>query len=118
MHLGPRDFRHWIGHDQGWFESQEAVNDCRWVFDADLALKSFEYVAEQAPDADVILINGMCNFRSGENGLPQRPLHLTPMLEGRLDKCIVGHDTALYWRIFRSLGIAPEGDHGRLLGSL
>ncbi|MFK7945653.1 MAG: hypothetical protein AB8B85_22465 [Paracoccaceae bacterium] len=110
----------WAGnfHDQGWFDSQDAVNDCRWVFDGDLALKSFDYIAEQAPDADAYVISGMCNFRTGPAGQPQRPLHLTPMLEERLGKPVIGHDTALYWRVFKTLGIAPEGDHGRLLGSL
>ena len=110
----------WAGnfHDQGWFSSQEDINAHRWVFDAELAWKSFEYVAEQAPRAEAFLINGMCNFRSGENGLPQRPLHLTPMLEERLGKPVVGHDTALYWRIFRSLELAPVGEHGKLLDTL
>lgn len=110
----------WAGnfHDQGWFDSQDAVNDCRWVFDGDLAEKSFDYVAEQAPEADVYLINGMCNFRTGPGGQPQRPLHLTPMLEERLGKPVVGHDTALYWRVFKSLGLAPTRDAGRLLGML
>ncbi len=110
----------WAGnfHDQGWFDSQDAINACRWVFDGDLALKSFEYMAEQAPDADAYLINGMCNFRSGPAGLPQRPLHLTPMLEAALGKPVIGHDTALYWRIFRSLGLAPTLPRGRLLESL
>ena len=110
----------WAGnfHDQGWFETQEAVNDCRWVFEGDLALKSFEYVAEQAPDADAYLINGMCNFRSGPGGLPQRPLHLTRTLEAALGKPVVGHDTALYWRIFKDLGIGPVTSQGQLLESL
>lgn len=110
----------WAGnfHDQGWFESQEDINACRWVFDGDLASKSFCYVAEQAPEADAYLINGMCNFRSGPNGLPQRPLHLTPALEAELGKPVIGHDTALYWRIFKTLGLAPVGAHGRLLESL
>ncbi|MEM7188289.1 MAG: hypothetical protein AAF439_01640 [Pseudomonadota bacterium] len=110
----------WAGnfHDQGWFDSQAAVNDCRWVFDGDLATKSFDYVAEQAPDADAYLINGMCNFRTGPDGLPQRPLHLTPLLEDRLGKPVIGHDTALYWRVFKSLGLAPETPLGRLLGTL
>ena len=78
----------WAGnfHDQGWFDSQEEVNDHRWVFDGDLAVKSFDYVADAAPNADAYLINGMCNFRSGPGGLPQRPVHLTPMLESRLGK--------------------------------
>ena len=105
-------------HDQGWFPTQDAVNDCRWVFEGDLAMKSFEYVAEQAPEADAYLINGMCNFRSGPNGLPQRPLHLTRDLEARLGKPVIGHDTALYWRIFKSLGLAPVTPQGQLLESL
>ena len=45
------------------------------------------------------------------------PLQLTPMLEERLGKPVIGHDTALYWAIFRDLGIAPEGNHGTLLES-
>ena len=55
----------WAGnfHNQGWFDSQEAVNAKRWIFDGDLAEKSFLYVAEQAPDADAYLINGMCGHR-------------------------------------------------------
>ena len=110
----------WAGnfHDQGWFASQEVVNDHRWVFEGDLALKSFEYVAEQAPDAEVILINGMCNFRTGPHGQPQRPLHLTRMLEQALGKPVIGHDTALYWRVFKSLGIGPSGAQGHLLQRL
>ena len=110
----------WAGnfHDQGLFDSQQAINDQRWVFDGDLATRSFDYVAEQAPDADAYIISGMCNFRTGPGGQPERPLHLIPMLEARLGKPVIGHDTALYWRVFKSLGIAPEGAHGRLLESL
>ena len=80
--------------------------------------ESFEYVAEQAPNADAILINGMCNFRTGSNKQPQRPLHITKTLEDMLGKPVIGHDTALYWRIFKSLGIKPNGQHGRLLEGL
>lgn len=32
--------------DQGWFETQEQVNDCIWCFDGELAKKSFQYVAD------------------------------------------------------------------------
>ena len=110
----------WAGnfHDQGWFDTQEAVNDCRWVFDGALAEKSFDYVAEKAPDAEVILINGMCNFRTGPDGQPQRPVHLERALEERLGKPVIGHDTALYWRLFRALGLAPVTPQGRLLERL
>ena len=110
----------WAGnfHDQGWFDSQDEINAKRWIFDGDLAEKSFAYTAEMAPGADAYLINGMCNFRSGPGGVPERPLHLTPRLEEMLGKPVIGHDTALYWTIFRDLGITPDGQHGRLLESL
>lgn len=110
----------WAGNfvDQAWFSTQDAVNAQRWIFEGDLAAKSFQYVAEQAPTADAYLINGMCNFRSGLNGLPERPLHLTRALEQDLGKPVIGHDTALYWRIFKDLGMAPVSPHGRLLDTL
>ncbi|MBC6438391.1 MAG: hypothetical protein GDA52_09735 [Rhodobacteraceae bacterium] len=110
----------WAGNfvDQGWFTDQDTVNAQRWIFDDDLACRSFDYVAEQAPRAEAYLINGMCNFRTGPAGQPQRPLHLTPQLEARLGKPVLGHDTALYWRIFKSLGIAPAQPMGRLLRTL
>lgn len=113
----------WAGNfvDQGWFDTQESLNEQRWIFDGDLARKSFEYVAEQAPEADAYLANGMCNFRTGPNQLPQRMLHLTPELEQLLGKPVVAHDTALYWRLFKSLSLVPVGsknDHGQLLSQL
>ena len=110
----------WAGnfHDQGWFGSQQEINDCIWCFDGDLAEKSFAYVAEKAPQADAYLINGMCNFRSGPDGLAERPVHLETRLEAMLGKPVVGHDTALYWAMFRTLGLAPTTQQGRLLSSL
>lgn len=110
----------WAGNfvDQGWYETQEEVNDCIWCFDGELAQKSFSYVAEKAPNADAYLINGMCNFRSGPNEQAQRPVHLEIQLEAMLGKPVIGHDTALYWRIYKTLGIAPVTAQGQLLNSL
>lgn len=110
----------WAGNfvDQGWFPTQQAVNEKRWIFDGDLFDKSFTYVAEQAPSADAYLINGMCNFRSGRGGLPQRPLHLARDMEAKLGKPVIGHDTALYWRIMKNLEIAPTTPQSALLESL
>ncbi len=75
------------------------------------------YVAGQAPDVDAIVVNGMPNFRRAD-GLPQRMVSLDRALEAAIGKTIVSSDTALYWRIFKSLGTAPIGRHGRLLSSL
>jgi len=110
----------WAGNfvDQGWFKAQEDVNDCIWCFDGNLAEKSFQYVAEKAPNADAYLINGMCNFRSGPDNLAQRPVHLEMKLESLLGKPVIGHDTALYWRLFKTLGTAPITPQGQLLSSL
>ncbi|MEM9435793.1 MAG: hypothetical protein AAGA15_02040 [Pseudomonadota bacterium] len=110
----------WAGNfaDQGWFASQDDVNARRWVFAGDLAEKSFDYVAEQAPAAEAYLINGMCNFRTGPGGQPERPVHLTQRLEARLGKPVIGHDTALYWRVFKSLGLRATRPLGQLLDSL
>ena len=39
-------------------------------------------------------------------------------LEERVGKPIVASDVALYWRIFKTLGLAPTGHHGLLLSTL
>ncbi|MBB24669.1 MAG: hypothetical protein CME02_03990 [Geminicoccus sp.] len=110
----------WAGHffDQGWFPSQQAVDDCIWCFDEELLWKSFDFVAEQAPKVDAYLLNGMSNYRCASDGLAWRPLHLVAALEARLGKPVIGHDIALYWRIFKTLGIRPERAEGQLLPSL
>ena len=103
--------------DQGFFETQQECNDCIWIFNGDLAERSMAYVAEQAPDVDAIVVNGMPNFRRAD-GLPQRIVSLDRALEAAIGKPIVSSDTALYWRIYKSLGTAPIGQHGQLLSSL
>ncbi len=103
--------------DQGFFATQQECNDCIWIFDGELAEKSMAYVAEQAPDVDAIVVNGMPNFRRAD-GLPQRIVSLDRALEAAIGKPIVSSDTALYWRIYKTLGTAPIGNHGQLLSSL
>ena len=110
----------WAGNfvDQGWFETQEEVNSRIWCFDGDLAEKSMNYVAEQAPNVDAYLANGMCNFRRASDGLAQRFCSLEIGLEAMLGKPVITHDNALYWRIFKTLGLAPVTQQGSLLSSL
>ena len=110
----------WAGnfHDQGWFASQQQVDDCIWCFDESLLWNSFDFIAQQAPNADACIILGMSNYRRPSDNIPQRPLHYEVALEARLGKPVIGHDTALYWRVFKTLGIAPTTKQGRLLSSL
>ena len=110
----------WAGNfvDQGWYATQADVNEQIWVFDGELARKSFEYVAEQAPNVDAYLANGMCNFRRAKDGLPQRFVSLEIELEQMMGKPLITHDNALYWRIYKTLGIGPITVQGTLLSSL
>ena len=103
--------------DQGFYETQQEVNDCTWIFPGELAERSMTYVAEQAPNVDAIVVNGMPNFRDS-TGLPQRMSSIEVGLEKLTGKPIVSSDSALYWRIFKTLGLAPVGDHGALLHTL
>lgn len=103
--------------DQGLYDSQDDVNELTWIFPGEIAEKSMLRVAELAPDAEAIVVNGMPNFRDAE-GLPRRMVSLARDLEGLVGKPIVASDLALYWRIFKTLAVAPAGDHGRLLSTL
>ena len=103
--------------DQGFYETQDEVNACTWIFPGDLAERSMRRIIEGAPTADAVVVTGMPNWRRAD-GLPQRAVSLAPALEATIGVPIVSSDFALYWRIFQTLGLAPEGRQGRLLSSL
>lgn len=103
--------------DLGFYATQEEVNDMTWIFPGDLAVQSMQRLAERAPDVDAYVVNGMPNFRRAD-GLPQRMVSREVELEALVGKPIVSSDTALYWRIFKSLGLRPTTRQGRLLSSL
>lgn len=103
--------------DQGFYQTQDEVNALTWIFPGDLAPRSMQRVAEQAPDVDAYVVNGMPNFRDA-TGLPRRMVSWEVDLEALVGKPIVSSDTALYWRIFKSLGLAPTTGQGRLLSTL
>ena len=103
--------------DLGLYDTQEAVNERRWIFPGEMAAQSMLRIAERAPAAEAIVVNGMPNFRRAD-GLPQRISSIETELESLIGKPIVSSDTALYWRIFKTLNLAPTGVHGRLLSTL
>ena len=110
----------WAGNfvEQGFIKTQAECNAQIWCFDGDLARRSMQYVAEQAGDVDAFVACGMCNFRRPSDGLAERFVSLEVALETLLGAPLIAHDSALYWRIFRTLGIAPTRRQGRLLSSL
>ncbi|MHC8508767.1 MAG: aspartate racemase/maleate isomerase family protein [Rhodospirillales bacterium] len=104
--------------DQGFFETQQSCNDCVWVFPGDMFAQSMRRVAEAAPGAEAVVINGMPNFRTGPGGLPRRPVSLARAFEAETGLPCVASDIALYWRLFKTLGVAPVGDVPGLLARL
>lgn len=103
--------------DLGLYETQEEVNAHTWIFPGEAAKRSLEILAERAPGAEAFVVNGMPNFRRAD-GLPQRMVSLEAGLEDHLGKPIVSSDSALYWRIFKTLGVGPVTRQGRLLSTL
>ncbi|MGI9451235.1 MAG: hypothetical protein ACR2QH_11450 [Geminicoccaceae bacterium] len=103
--------------DLGLYDTQKEVNDKVWIFPDEIAERSMQRIAERAPDVDAYVVNGMPNFRRAD-GLPERMVSREVGLEALVGKPIVSSDTALYWRLFKTLGIAPTGVHGRLLSTL
>ncbi len=109
----------WSGNfvDQGAYDTLSEVNDCTWIFPGELAERSMLHVAEQAPGADAIVVTGMPNWRDAD-GLPERTVSVARAIEARMGAPIVSSDFALYWRVFKTLGVAPVGDLPRLLSTL
>lgn len=109
----------WFGNfvDQGFYDDQETVNELTWIFPGDLALKSCRHAVEQAPYVDAVLVNGMSNYVNND-GLPQRFVSLAADIESQIDTPVIAADITLYWQIYRTLGIAPEGPQGSLLTTL
>lgn len=99
--------------DLGLYETQEQVNDLTWVFPEDAATRSFERIAELAPKVDAYVVNGMPNFRRAD-GITERMVSREVELEMLVGKPIVSSDSALYWRIFKTLGISSTKRLGAL----
>ncbi len=92
--------------DLGLYATQEEVNARSWIFPFDTARESMHRLAERAPDSEAYLINGMPNWRDA-TGLTHRPVSLAAQIERDLGKPLIASDTALYWRIFKTIEAAP-----------
>ena len=103
--------------DLGIFDDQEWVNAQRWIFDGDTAVESVVRTVERAPDAEVVIVSGMPNWRS-DDGLNERGLHRIEAMEAAVGRPVIASDTTLYWALFRSLGITSTFAPGTLLGPL
>lgn len=103
--------------DLGMLDSQQDCNDRHWCFPESFAVESVVRTAEQAPDAEIIVINGMPNFRDAD-GVAGRALHYIEAMEAAVGKPVIASDTTLYWAMFKTLGVVPTSTPGALMGSL
>ena len=103
--------------DLGMYDTQEEVNEQTWIFPGDMINRSMQRLAELAPNVDAYVVNGMPNFRRAD-GVPQRMVSREVELEALVGKPIISSDSALYWRIYKTLGTAPVTKQGYLLSQL
>lgn len=113
----------WFGNfvDQGFYDDQETVNECTWIFPGHLALESCRRTLEASSvggaAVDAVLVNGMSNYVN-DDGIPERLVSLVADIEDEIGTPVLSADVTLYWRIFGTLGASPLGRHGSLLRSL
>ena len=82
-------------------DDQDDCNSRHWCFPESFAVESVVRTAEHAPNAEVIVINGMPNFRNRE-GVAERALHHIEAMEAAVGKPVIASDTTLYWAIYRT----------------
>lgn len=104
--------------DLGVYPSQEALDAEHFVVPEQAIFDSMQRLAETQPNADAYYISGVVCLLRPSDQLPQRIVHLEKRLEDLVGKPVVASDTALYWRLFKTLGIGPTGDRGHLLSRL
>jgi len=104
--------------DLGMLPTQEDCNNRHWCFPESFAVESVIRTAEAAPDAEVIVINGMPNFRREDDGIAERSLHHIEAMEAAVGKPVIASDTTLYWALFKEIGVTPTSAPGALLSRL
>ena len=90
--------------DQGLVEAGDTLETQGFSMTADLAEKTIEATAHDAPDADAVVVTGTGT----------RTLTVAPVMEMSLGKPLVGSDTVTYWMAAQWLGLALGDALGRL----
>ena len=103
--------------DQGFFKSEVEMSAKSFIFPEVLAAQSMERALSAAPQVDAILLMGMPSWKTIEE-TTIRTHAIVDKLETKINKTIISGDIALFWAIFHTLGITPNGMSGELLHSL
>jgi len=104
--------------DLGAYPSQAALDAENFIVPETVIFDTMQRLAEEVPDADAYYITGVACFAPADGSPYRRVVHIERQLEELVGKPVVASDTALYWRVFKTLGIAPDGERGKLLSSL
>lgn len=103
--------------DLGFFPTDDAMHAQGYIFDGAILPESIERILEIAPDTDAILVMSMPCW-TDENGAVENMMDHVNALEARFGLPIVDGEMALFWSVFRSLGVVPDALQGRLMQQL
>ncbi|MFC9835274.1 hypothetical protein ACFVKB_15800 [Rhodococcus sp. NPDC127530] len=99
--------KNWV--DQKRFPDEESVDGRNLWYPASYAYKSAREVAEEAPEADCIIMSGAA----------VHTMDIIAPLEADLGKPVISSDSAFFWKLLSLLGVREtSGGWGSLLDSL
>lgn len=103
--------------EQGFFETETAMRDEGWIFDEDILPLAVRRSLEKAPQAEAILIMAMPCWTKAD-GTVANVMTYVDALEEQFSLPIIDGEIALFWSVFRSIGVLPSEVPGMLLKSL
>ena len=103
--------------EQGFFETESAMRDEGWIFDEAILPLAIRRSLENAPQAEAILIMAMPCWAKAD-GTVANVMAYVDALEGHFGLPIIDGEIALFWSVFRSIGVLPREVAGTLLKSL
>ena len=103
--------------EQGFFESERAMRNEGWIFDERILPLAIECSLEKVPQAEAILIMAEpCWTRP--DGSVANVMAYVDALEEKFGIPIVDGEMALFWSIYKSIGVTPNELSGTLLQRL
>lgn len=103
--------------EQGFFESEMAMRNEGWIFDERILPLAIERSLEKAPEAEAILIMAEpCWTRP--DGSVANVLDYVDALEEKFGIPIVDGEMALFWSVYKAIGVTPNELSGTLLHRL
>lgn len=103
--------------EQGFFESERAMRAEGWIFDEAILPLAVQRSLERAPKAQAILIMAMPCWVTAD-GSVNNVMTYVDELERQFGLPVVDGEMAMFWSVYRSIGVAPSAFPGTLLKRL